>query len=155
MIRKSYSEDVSNFMVAEKNLHNETITITCMHQHYPCRLFQLNTHVNTHDKQKRVQGKTKRRKKNKHAKAEGAPKKPATSFVMFSNAEREAVKLETPGLNFLDVGKKLGEMWRAMEPEVKKEWEQRALIAKNLYLEEKKSWLELRALQPGLFPGIE
>jgi len=102
-----------------------------------------------------AEGKTKRRKKNKHAKAEGAPKKPATSFVMFSNAEREAVKLETPGLNFLDVGKKLGEMWREMEPEVKKEWEQRALIAKNLYLEEKKRWLELRALQPGLFPGIE
>lgn len=54
------------------------------------------------------EGKTKRRRKNKHAKAEGAPKKPATSFVMFSNAQRETVKEEHPGLNFIDVGKKLG-----------------------------------------------
>jgi hypothetical protein len=55
-----------------------------------------------------AEGKTKRRRKNKHAKAEGAPKKPATSFVMFSNAQRETVKQEHPGLNFIDVGKKLG-----------------------------------------------
>jgi len=99
----------------------------------------------------KAEGKTKRRRKNKHAKAEGAPKKPATSFVMFSNAQREQVKEEHPGLNFIDVGKKLGEMWREMDPVLKKQWEERATTAKDQYLEAKKRWLEERSMQTGLF----
>lgn len=49
---------------------------------------------------------------------QGGPKKPATSFVLFSNTVREQVKEENPGLSFLDLGKKLGEMWREMDPTV-------------------------------------
>ena len=49
---------------------------------------------------------------------QGGPKKPATSFVLFSNTVRERVKEENPGLSFLDLGKKLGEMWREMDPTV-------------------------------------
>ena len=36
-------------------------------------------------------------------------------------SQREQVKQDFPGLNFIDVGKKLGEMWREMDPAVKKE----------------------------------
>lgn len=50
---------------------------------------------------------------------QGGPKKPATSFVLFSNTVREQVKEENPGLSFLDLGKKLGEMWREMDPNVR------------------------------------
>ncbi|EKX39368.1 hypothetical protein GUITHDRAFT_76406, partial [Guillardia theta CCMP2712] len=83
--------------------------------------------------------------------SQGAPKKPATSFVMFSNAHREEVKAANPGLSFIDVGKKLGEMWREMDPTVRKEWEDRATAAKDEYLEAKKIWLEHRSVQSGLY----
>lgn len=60
---------------------------------------------------------TKGRKRRKRI-PQGGPKKPATSFVLFSNTVREQVKEENPGLSFLDLGKKLGEMWREMDPAV-------------------------------------
>jgi len=61
---------------------------------------------------------TKGRKRRKRI-PQGGPKKPATSFVLFSNTVREQVKEENPGLSFLDLGKKLGEMWREMDPNVR------------------------------------
>lgn len=60
---------------------------------------------------------TKGRKRRKRI-PQGGPKKPATSFVLFSNCVREQVKEEHPGLSFLDLGRKLGEMWREMDPPV-------------------------------------
>jgi len=95
---------------------------------------------------------TKGRRRRKKI-AQGGPKKPATSFVMFSNAHREEVKAANPGLSFIDVGKKLGEMWREMDPTVRKEWEDRATAAKDEYLEAKKIWLAQRAA--GMAAGAE
>lgn len=61
---------------------------------------------------------------------------------MFSNQLREQVKSENPGISFTDIGRKLGEMWREMEPETKKGYEDRATEAKDKYMAEKKAWLE-------------
>ena len=44
----------------------------------------------------------------------------------------------------VDIAKKLGEMWRGMEVDVRKEWEDKATQAKDRYLEDKKAWLEQR-----------
>lgn len=88
-----------------------------------------------------AKGSRKRRKRI----PQGGPKKPATSFVLFSNTVREQVKEENPGLSFLDLGRKLGEMWREMEPQERKEYEDKANEAKERYLEEKKVWLAQRA----------
>jgi len=60
---------------------------------------------------------TKGRKRRKRI-PQGGPKKPATSFVLFSNTVREQVKQDNQGLSFLDLGRKLGEMWREMDPNV-------------------------------------
>mmetsp|Transcript_44538 Transcript_44538/g.90916 ORF Transcript_44538/g.90916 Transcript_44538/m.90916 type:complete len:146 (+) Transcript_44538:48-485(+) len=87
-------------------------------------------------------GKARRRKKKQPA---GGPKKPATSFVLFSNTVREEVKAANPGLSFTDIGRKLGEMWREMDPNVRKDYEKRATDAKDRYMEEKKAWLAQRA----------
>lgn len=76
---------------------------------------------------------------------QGGPKKPATSFVLFSNTVREEVKAANPGLSFTDIGRKLGEMWREMDPNVRKDYEKRATDAKDRYMEEKKAWLAQRA----------
>lgn len=93
---------------------------------------------------------SKRKKRNKQAKAEGAPKRPATAFVMFSNQHRQEVKDANPQLTMVEIAKKLGEMWRGMETDVRKEWEDKATSAKDQYLEEKKMWLEQRqAVQAG------
>ncbi len=77
---------------------------------------------------------------------QGGPKKPATSFVLFSNTVREKVKAENPGIAFLDLGKKLGEMWRDMEPELKKSYIEQATQQKDKYLRDKRDWLASRAL---------
>ena len=45
---------------------------------------------------------TKGRKRRKRI-PQGGPKKPATSFVLFSITVREQVKEENPGLSFLDL----------------------------------------------------
>mmetsp|Transcript_39063 Transcript_39063/g.92139 ORF Transcript_39063/g.92139 Transcript_39063/m.92139 type:complete len:142 (-) Transcript_39063:141-566(-) len=87
-------------------------------------------------------GKSRRRKKKV---PQGGPKKPATSFVLFSNTVREEVKAANPGLSFIELGRKLGEMWREMDPAVRKDYEDRATAAKDRYLEEKKIWLAQRA----------
>ena len=76
---------------------------------------------------------------------QGGPKKPATSFVLFSNTVREEVKAANPGLSFIELGRKLGEMWREMDPAVKKDYENRTTAAIGRYLEEKKIWLAQRA----------
>ncbi len=77
---------------------------------------------------------------------QGGPKKPATSFVLFSNTVREQVKAENPGIAFLDLGKKLGEMWRDMQPEAKKAYVEQATAQKDKYLQDKREWLAARAL---------
>ena len=57
---------------------------------------------------------------------------------------RQEVKEANPQLTMVDIAKKLGEMWRGMEVDVRKEWEDKATQAKDCYLEDKKAWLEQR-----------
>ena len=40
----------------------------------------------------------------------------------------------------VDIAKKLGEMWRTMETDVRKEWEDKATSAKDNYLVGPLSW---------------
>lgn len=63
---------------------------------------------------------------------------------MFSNEKRESVKADNPGISFTDIGRKLGEMWREMDPDVKKEYETRAMTAKDKYMLEKKAYLDIK-----------
>ena len=65
---------------------------------------------------------------------QGAPKRPATAFVMFSNQHRQEVKDANPQLTMVEIAKKLGEMWRGMEQDVRKEWEEKATSAKDHYM---------------------
>lgn len=77
---------------------------------------------------------------------QGGPKKPATSFVLFSNTVRDKVKAENPGIAFLELGKKLGEMWRDMKPELKQAYVDQATQQKDQYLRDKRAWLASRAM---------
>ena len=46
--------------------------------------------------------------------------------MFFSNANRDKVKADNPGIAFGEVGKKLGEAWRAASAEDKVEFEELA-----------------------------
>eukprot|EP00891_Asterochloris_glomerata_P007691 jgi/Astpho2/7691/Aster-02572 len=56
-------------------------------------------------------------------KAKDAPKGALSAFMWFSNEKRPQVKEQFPDIAFGEVGKKLGEMWKAVDPEDKKRFE--------------------------------
>jgi len=55
-------------------------------------------------------------------KASGGKKKPLKGFMLFSSEHRAKVKEENPELTFGGIGKKLGEMWRALTDKEKEEY---------------------------------
>ena len=53
-----------------------------------------------------------------------------SAFMFFSNANRERVKADNPGIAFGEVGRKLGELWRAATADEKKEYDEQAAADK-------------------------
>jgi hypothetical protein len=49
------------------------------------------------------------------AEGKGVRKAPLAGFIQFSKDQRETVKEANPGITFGQLGKKLGEMWRALD----------------------------------------
>ncbi|EEC48129.1 predicted protein, partial [Phaeodactylum tricornutum CCAP 1055/1] len=65
------------------------------------------------------------RKRNKRGpKDPAAPKRASGAYVFFTNEMRPKVLQEFPGIKFVDLGKVLGERWRALTPEEKKRFEE-------------------------------
>lgn len=60
--------------------------------------------------------------KQSAAKKGAKSKKPLKGFMLFSQEHREKVKKENPEFKFGAIGKKLGEMWRALSDEKKEEY---------------------------------
>jgi hypothetical protein len=67
------------------------------------------------------------RKRNKRGpKDPAAPKRASGAYVFFTNEMRPKVLQEYPGIKFVELGKVLGERWRALTPEEKKRYEDMA-----------------------------
>ncbi|KAL7579523.1 hypothetical protein ACA910_007898 [Epithemia clementina (nom. ined.)] len=67
------------------------------------------------------------RKRNKRGpKDPAAPKRASGAYVFFTNDMRPKVLAEFPGIKFVDLGKVLGERWRALTPDEKKRYEDMA-----------------------------
>jgi len=67
------------------------------------------------------------RKRNKRGPRDpAAPKRASGAYVFFTNYMRPIVNKEFPGIKFVELGKLLGERWRALIPEQKKEYEEMA-----------------------------
>jgi high mobility group protein B2 len=67
------------------------------------------------------------RKRNKRGpKDPAAPKRASGAYVFFTNEMRPKVLHEFPGIKFVELGKVLGERWRALTPEEKKRYEEMA-----------------------------
>jgi hypothetical protein len=69
---------------------------------------------------------TKASGKKNPTKDPNAPKRATTSFFFFSNAMRAKVKAENPSITFGELGKKIGQMFKALSPKEKSKYEEMA-----------------------------
>ena len=72
----------------------------------------------------------------KKEKDPNAPKKPMTSYFHFMNAKRKETKEADPSLTFGTLTKKLTDLWRNIDPEDKKIYENLAAKDKLRYQDE-------------------
>ena len=62
----------------------------------------------------------------------------------FSNAKRAEVIASNPGMAFGEVGRATGELWRGLDAEAKKPWEDAAARDKARFAEEEAAWQEAK-----------
>ena len=75
-------------------------------------------------------GKAKTKKKKKDP---NAPKRATTAFMFYSSKMRPIIKEELPDTKFTEMGKLIGEKWRELSSEDKKEFEAQADEDKERY----------------------
>lgn len=64
-----------------------------------------------------------RKRSKRGPKDPAAPKRASGAYVFFTNEMRPKVLQEFPGIKFVELGKVLGERWRALTPQQKKRYE--------------------------------
>lgn len=87
-------------------------------------------------------------KKGKAKKDPNAPKRGKTSFMFYSTEMRAKIKADNPDLSFGDLGKKIGEMFKALPPAEKAKYEKKAADAKVKYQEEMKKYKQSSKAEP-------
>ncbi|KAL3605509.1 Non-histone chromosomal protein 6 [Fusarium poae] len=78
---------------------------------------------------------TKRAKKDPNA-----PKRGLSAYMFFANEQRENVREENPGISFGQVGKLLGERWKALNEKQRAPYEAKAAADKKRYEDEKQAY---------------
>ncbi|CAI5459118.1 unnamed protein product [Closterium sp. Yama58-4] len=79
-------------------------------------------------------------KKKRKKKDPDAPKRALSGFMYFSQAQREQVKKDNPGIAFGDIGKLIGEKWKKMSGEEKAPYESKAREDKARYADQMRSY---------------
>uniref|UniRef100_A0A060SYZ3 ARAD1A15532p n=1 Tax=Blastobotrys adeninivorans TaxID=409370 RepID=A0A060SYZ3_BLAAD len=80
------------------------------------------------------------RKETKPKKDPNAPKRSLSAYMFFANEQRENVRNDNPGISFGQVGRVLGERWKALSEAEKKPYEEKAEADKKRYEEEKAAY---------------
>ncbi|CAL5872502.1 uncharacterized protein PFLUO_LOCUS6766 [Penicillium psychrofluorescens] len=80
-------------------------------------------------------GKVQRRKKDPNA-----PKRALSAYMFFANDNRDKVREENPGITFGQVGKSLGDRWKALTETERKPYDAKAATDRKRYEEEKKAY---------------
>ncbi|CAH1828316.1 unnamed protein product [Saccharomyces cerevisiae] len=83
---------------------------------------------------------TTRRKKDPNA-----PKRGLSAYMFFANENRDIVRSENPDVTFGQVGRILGEKWKALTAEEKQPYESKAQADKKRYESEKELYNATRA----------
>ncbi|KAJ5648204.1 nonhistone chromosomal protein 6A [Penicillium lividum] len=78
-----------------------------------------------------------RRKKDPNA-----PKRGLSAYMFFANDNRDLVREENPGITFGQVGKMLGDKWKALTEDDRKPYDEKAATDKKRYEEEKAKYQE-------------
>ncbi|KAI9887330.1 MAG: Non-histone chromosomal protein 6 [Watsoniomyces obsoletus] len=73
----------------------------------------------------------------KRKKDPNAPKRGLSAYMFFANEQRENVRDENPGITFGQVGKVLGERWKALNEKQRQPYEAKAAADKKRYEDEK------------------
>ncbi|KAL7761961.1 hypothetical protein ACKLNR_008496 [Fusarium oxysporum f. sp. zingiberi] len=69
-----------------------------------------------------------------------APKRGLSAYMFFANEQRENVREENPGISFGQVGKLLGERWKALNEKQRAPYEAKAAADKKRYEDEKQAY---------------
>jgi hypothetical protein len=86
---------------------------------------------------KKAKKSTKAKKADKPA---GLPKRPLTSYMLFSVAERKSMKEAGEATDFAETAAVVGAKWKKMTDDDKAPWNDKAKEAKEKYEEEVKDW---------------
>ncbi|KAH6676947.1 HMG box protein [Plectosphaerella plurivora] len=78
--------------------------------------------------------------KKRAKKDPNAPKRGLSAYMFFANEQRENVREENPGISFGQVGKLLGERWKALNDKQRAPYEAKAVIDKKRYEDEKAAY---------------
>jgi len=84
----------------------------------------------------KAQTKTKGRGEKKK-KDPNAPKRGLSAYMFFANEQRDNVREENPGISFGQVGKVLGDKWKALNEKQREPYEKKAATDKKRYEDEK------------------
>ncbi|KAF2084958.1 non-histone chromosomal protein 6 [Saccharata proteae CBS 121410] len=76
----------------------------------------------------------------KKKKDPNAPKRGLSAYMFFANDQREKVREENPGIKFGEVGKLLGERWKALNEKQRAPYEAKAAADKKRYEDEKAAY---------------
>ncbi|RAL15410.1 high-mobility group nucleosome-binding protein [Aspergillus homomorphus CBS 101889] len=88
----------------------------------------------------KVTRKTKGRGVERKKKDPNAPKRGLSAYMFFANDNREKVREDNPGISFGQVGKMLGERWKALNDTDRRPYEEKAAADKKRYEDEKASY---------------
>ena len=69
-----------------------------------------------------------------------APKRGLSAYMFFANEQRDNVREENPGVSFGQVGKILGERWKALSEKQRMPYEAKAAADKKRYEDEKQAY---------------
>lgn len=69
----------------------------------------------------------------KSQKDPNAPKRPLSTFFLFSQDERPKIKKDNPSLSVADIAKLIGERWRTISEDRKRHYEEKARQEKERY----------------------
>jgi len=69
-----------------------------------------------------------------------APKRGLSAYMFFANEQRDNVREENPGVTFGQVGKILGERWKALSDKQRTPYEAKAAADKKRYEDEKQAY---------------
>jgi len=78
--------------------------------------------------------------KRRGKKDPNAPKRGLSAYMFFANEQRENVREENPGITFGQVGKILGERWKALNDKQRTPYEAKAAADKKRYEDEKQAY---------------